>query len=356
MCSALFRAQSWPRHSQSVFKKLRAPTLMADVPSGDLVGDFRQVAQEVQDEYDRSGVASACSIAEALDGTVKNLRLARHEAVDLQTAALIEFRSVLQTSREEPETSFTSGSAGALNLCNYGKAVALKIGGIIAEVDDIIHCSSELGYLVVGSMASLEDEVVQDVETLQQTLCKLARLPREVAKIAAEIRDADDIAVLDVSTLRGYTDIKNSPAAVDRLMGAKDTLSRALTQVSSLAAKTDDFLERMPDMLRDVFEVPCLCCLSQRATAIMSTLRASADKLSTVLLHPLVAVIQSAVDMLALVDARKLSEPMVAFNVVASRLLDKLDKLIEYAKLVQADEKIVHFRRFRRWRALHGGA
>merc|ERR1719310_1310691 len=113
----------------------------------------------------------------------------------------------------------------------YGKEVATKLAAFKAEVESIVKTLVETAKDILDPMKSLGETLGKVMKELEATLKKLAKLPGEVGKMAAEIDSPDDIAKIDVDSMKKCLDVSGIDGPLTTLGGVGGSLGSAIEKV-----------------------------------------------------------------------------------------------------------------------------
>merc|ERR1719482_2354767 len=92
-------------------------------------------------------------------------------------------------------------------------------------------------------MKKLGEVLESAMKILEGSLTKLAKLPKEVGKMAAEIDSPDDIAKIDVDSMKACLDVSGIDSPLGNLGGLGATLGGAIEKVTQGITLIEEFIQ-----------------------------------------------------------------------------------------------------------------
>lgn len=301
---------------------------------------LKEVSKELQEKFDEAGMGSVESFVDKIEEIKEKAAAGPGDAMDAVKGKFDEFKGKMEEIISNPSALAPAGLAPVAVW--YGNAVAAKLIAFKEEVEGILKSLLQTAADIMDPMKSLGDTLGTVMAELEKTLKKLAKLPKEVGKMAAEIDSPDDIAKIDVDSMKACLDVSGIDSPLGNLGGLGATLGGAIEKVKQGITLIEEFIQNAADNLKLCFQVPApLCfvtpCAMQNAPQPLQDLLACVDNLKTVDLSSLVGMLSNTMDTLGQMDVEKVKTPVNAFATAAAEPVGKLEKAVQGAKLASGD-------------------
>eukprot|EP00929_Paragymnodinium_shiwhaense_P021156 TRINITY_DN1386_c0_g1_i1.p1 TRINITY_DN1386_c0_g1~~TRINITY_DN1386_c0_g1_i1.p1 ORF type:complete len:327 (-),score=141.32 TRINITY_DN1386_c0_g1_i1:144-1124(-) len=297
---------------------------------------LKEVSKELKEKFDEAGMGSVETFMDTIDDIKDKAAAGPGAALDAVQAKFDEFKGKIGEAIEKPSSLAPANMALIAEW--YGSAVAAKLAEFKATVEEMINSLVALAKEITSPMKTLGETLANAMAALEKTLKKLAKLPAEVGKMAAEIDSPDDIAKIDVDSMKACLDVSGIDAPLKSMGDVGGTLGSAIDKVKEGLKAIEDFISNAGDQIKACFQVPPpLCfatsCAMQAAPQPLKDMLDMVDNLKKVDLSSLVNMLTKTMETLSTLDIAMVKTPVDAFSKSAGSPIDKLDKAVTAAKL-----------------------
>jgi uncharacterized phage infection (PIP) family protein YhgE len=298
---------------------------------------LKEVAGELQEKFKECGMDSVDQVLVKLEDIKTSAAGGPQKILDAVQQCFEEFKSKIDAAMNDPSSLAPSGGMAACASW-YGNSVVGKLKTMsedsLAQLDGL----KKMGKDVTTPMKTLADTLEKAMTALASTLTKLSKLPAEVGTMASTIDSPDDIAKIDVDSMKKCLDISGIGGPLDSIGGLKGVLGGLVDTIKEGITKLKEFIESAPDTVREAFQVPPPLCfatsmLLSQPPQPMTDMLAGIDKLKNLDLQPLVDSIESIGGTLSNLDVASIKGPVEKFAASASDPIEKLDKAVKGAKM-----------------------
>jgi hypothetical protein len=299
---------------------------------------LKEVAKELKEKFDEAGMGAVDEFVDTLDEIKEKAASGPGDMMDAVKAKMNEFMKTIEEIIKDPSSLVPSAGPAAMLANWYANSVATKLQALKKMVEDFIQMLVDVAGKVLDPMKNVGTVISEAMKTLEGTLKKLAKLPAEVGKMAAEIDSPDDIAKIDVAPMKSCLNVAGFETPLGNVKGLQGGISDAVLLVQNLVDSLMEFLDNAATHIKDAFSVPfpCCCCTSAahaNAPKGFTDMMANVDKLKAVDLTPLKTLMSKTGKAVGDIDVEVIKIPVSKFAASAGESLDKLEKTVAGAKL-----------------------
>eukprot|EP00929_Paragymnodinium_shiwhaense_P021157 TRINITY_DN1386_c0_g1_i2.p2 TRINITY_DN1386_c0_g1~~TRINITY_DN1386_c0_g1_i2.p2 ORF type:complete len:327 (-),score=137.68 TRINITY_DN1386_c0_g1_i2:139-1119(-) len=297
---------------------------------------LKEVSKELKEKFDEAGMGSVETFMDTIDDIKDKAAAGPGDALNAVQGKFDEFKGKLEEIIAKPSSLAPANMAMIAEW--YGSAVAAKLVEFKATVEEMIKSILALAEQIMSPMKTLGETLGSAMAALEKTLKKLAKLPSEVGKMAAEIDSPDDIAKIDVDSMKACLDVSGIDTPLKSMGDIGGTLDSAIKLVKEGLAAVEEFISGAGEQIKGCFQVPApLCfvtpCAMQAAPQPLKDMLDMVDNLKKVDLSSLVNMLTKTMDTLSGLDIAMVKKPVDAFSKSAGGSIDKLEKAVMAAKL-----------------------
>jgi hypothetical protein len=294
---------------------------------------LKEVANELKEKFDEAGMDKVDDFVDKLEEIKKSAAGKPKEVIDKVKGAFEELTSSFQKALDDP--SSLAPPAVACVASTVGNAIVTKLKELMANVQQQIQTLMDLAPQIIGPMQNVGKVLESALTSLGETLTKLAKLPAEVGKMAADISDPKDIAEIEVAPMKKSlsTDGMNGP--LDSIGGLKDGLQTVVELAKNAFKALMEFVTDLPNKLKNVFELPFpVCCVSVGdAVPALNDMLTMVGKLNDLPTKELTDLMDNVADKICNMDLDAVKAPVKKFAELAGPSVDKLEKTVQGAKM-----------------------
>jgi hypothetical protein len=240
-----------------------------------------------------------------------------------------ELKANVQKAIDDPSGLVPSAGPAALLAGWYAKSVAEKLGAFKADVEKLIAQIVSLAAALMEPLGKLGEVIGSAMKELEGTLKKLSKLPAEVGKMAAEIDSPDDIAKIDVETMKACLNVSGIDGPLTSIGGLGEMLGGAIGLVKEGVQMIMDFILSAAEQIKAAFTVPspCCCCTGPamaQAPQAFQDMMGMVDNLKKIDLTALLDMLAKTSDTVTGIDIELVKKPVMAFAEAAGGSVDKL--------------------------------
>lgn len=298
---------------------------------------LKEVAKELKEKFDEAGMGSVDEFVDKLEDIKAKAKDGPKEILDKIEGAFKGLKDKMQECIDNPSSLAPEGGGMAACASWYGNSVAGKLKDMADQSNQQVENLKKLAEQIMAPMKQLGDVLENAMKELEGSLNKLAKLPKEVGKLAAEIDSPDDIAKIDVAPMKKCLDVSGIQSPLDSIKKLKDVLSSIVDVAKRGFQELADFVGSCPDMVQKAFDVPVPFCfltsmLLSQAPPAMKSIMDMVEEAKKVDTQSLMDLLDKVADSVVNMDIDAVTTPVNKFAESAKDPINKLETTVSGAK------------------------
>jgi len=296
----------------------------------------KAIADKMQADVQESGLDQASQFVDKLNEIKESAKSGPGDIMDRVKGVMQEFKDKLDAAMADPGSLVPGGMAACASW--YGNAIVEKLKSIAASFEELFNKIKAAAGDMAGPFKDMGKTMGDAMEGISSTVKGLQNLPKELLRIADNCTGAKDVKDIDTGNMKKSLDVGGMSEPLDKLGGLKESFGPLIGSVKSGVDSVTDFIQEAPDKIKDAFSVPSpLCfmtsCAMNQAPAIMTEMLDKVKALADFDFEPVLTMLKSAEENMANLDTSKVSDPVNKFAEMATGQVDKLDKVVQGAKM-----------------------
>merc|ERR1719468_1004759 len=187
-------------------------------------------------------------------------------------------------------------------------------------------------------MKQFGEALRQAIEQMEDSIKKIAKLPKELDAMSGRAIGSQDAAQIDVRNLRKSLDSTGSCPFLDGMQGLKEPLKEATAKIKHGCVAIEEFIMNAPDSIRASFNLPQPLCFLQslvvpQAPQAMTQLLEIVDRMSKLDLQAMHVLMEKINDLVTKLEPDTVSKPVQKFKATTASHMDKLETLVSGSKV-----------------------
>merc|ERR1719468_253619 len=187
-------------------------------------------------------------------------------------------------------------------------------------------------------MKQFGEALRQAIEQMEDSIKKIAKLPKELDAMSGRAIGSQDAAQMDVRSLRKSLDSTGSCPFLDGMHGLKEPLKEATAKIKHGCVAIEEFIMHAPDSIRASFNLPQPLCFLQsmvipQAPQAMTQLLEIVDRMSKLDVEAMHVLMEKINDLVTKLEPDTVSKPVSQFRASTASHMDKLETLVNGSKV-----------------------